>query len=506
MEPTLVVANGTIVTEHETHPGDVVIAGEQIVGIVAPGAAPEAETTIDATGLHVFPGFVDGHVHFREPGFTHKGDFTTESRAAVYGGITTVVDGPNTGNVVRFAEDVLEKQQIGEAKSYVDFGQMAALTDENMDRIPELVEVGVVAVKIFMGYKYALSGLQLSPPPDGPLVEALRNVAATGIRLSVHAENGDVITYLREKFRAEGRNHPFDHLASRPAYGEADAIATIIRFCEEAGGRLEIRHLSCKEGLPIVQAAKDRGVDIVLETCPHYLVFDADELEKLGPVGIINPPIRFADHAEALREGIRGGIIDTIGTDHGPSGPEEKFRDNLWDVAPGFDAIETALPTLLTLAQEGEWTLNDVVRLYAANTAKAWDLYPRKGSLLPGADADVTICELGTRRRIDQEQLHGKHNISPFHGREVTASVHYVMLRGQLMVREGELIAPGPRGKMVRPWFKGAYRFDCVHGPRRAHDGVPAFAEAARADASDLKADVHEVDCRRGEATGGMSG
>lgn len=486
MQATLVVANGTIVTENEVFGGDLVIADERVVGIVPPGAAPEAETVVDATGLHVFPGFVDGHVHFREPGFTHKGDFTSESTAAIHGGVTTVIDGPNTGTVVRFPEDVYEKQQIGEEKSFVDFGQIAALTEENMDRVPDLVDAGVVGVKVFLGYKYALSGLNLQPPPDGALVEALRTVAETGIRLSVHAENGDVITYLRDKFRLEGRVHPFDHIESRPAYGEADAIATIIRFCEEAGARLEIRHLSCKEGLPIVRAAKERGVDVVLETCPHYLVFDADDLERLGPVAIINPPIRFGDHAEALRQGIRDEIIDTIGTDHGPSGPDEKFRDNLWDVAPGFDAVETAVPTLLTLAEQGEWTINDVVRLYAANTAKAWDLYPRKGSLLPGADADVTVCQLGTSWRIDQERLHGRHNISPFHGREVSARVKHVVLRGTLMVLEGERVVDHPQGKMVRPFFRGAYRFDCTRGPRRTLAARTFSADAVEVATADV--------------------
>lgn len=466
MTITLAIRNGTIVTDREVTRGDLLIAGDRIAGIVDPGAAIPAEQEVDAGGRHVFPGFVDGHVHFRDPGQTHRGDFHTESVSAIHGGVTTVIDGPNTGTVVRYADDVEEKRRIGEAASVVDFGQIAALTPDNVDAIPELVEAGVVAVKIFLGYKYALSGLPLHPPEDGQLMDALDSVRETGVRLSVHAENGDVITYLRDRFRKEGRNTYRDHLASRPAYGEADAISTILRFGEAAGIRMEIRHLSCEEGLPLVRAAKERGLDIVLETCPHYLLLDSDDLREQGPLAVINPPVRGEQHPAALLGGIRAGIIDTIGTDHGPVTDDEKDHENIWDVAPGFSAVELAVPLLLTLAEEGELELTDVARLYAANTAKAWDLYPRKGSLLPGADADVTICEIGPAWTIEHSALHGRFTQTPFQGRTARARVTDVIAAGQILVRDGELLDDTPRGRMVRPWFKGAYRFDRLYGPR----------------------------------------
>lgn len=467
MSITLAVRNGTIVTEREAIRGDLLIAGDKIAGIVDSGLAVAAEREVDATDRFVFPGFVDGHVHFRDPGFTHRGDFRTESISAIHGGVTTVIDGPNTGGIVRFAADVEEKRLIGEAASLVDFGQIAALTPDNVDAIGELVDAGVVAVKIFMGYKYALSGLPLHPPEDGQLTEALADVRETGVRLSVHAENGDVIAYLRERYRERGRNTYLDHLASRPTYGEADAISTIVRFGEAVGIRMEIRHLSCEEGLPLVRAAKERGLDIVLETCPHYLTLSDDDLREQGGLAVVNPPIRGDGHREALLQGIRDGIIDTIGTDHGPVTDEEKDHASIWDVAPGFSAVELAVPLLLTMVEEGELSLTDVPRLYAANTAKAWDLYPRKGSLNPGADADVTICEIGSAWTIDHTKMHAKFTRTPFEGRTARGRVTDVLRGGRVVLQDGTLVDDQPTGKMVRPWFKGAYRFDQLRGPRR---------------------------------------
>jgi allantoinase len=481
MTITLAVRNATVVTENTIVQGDVLIAGDRIAGIVGRGSDVSAEREIDASGRYVFPGFVDGHIHFRDPGQTHRGDFNTESISAVHGGVTTVIDGPNTGNVVRFAEDVEEKRRIGEAASLLDFGQMAALTPENVDAVPELVEAGVVAVKIFLGYKYKLSGLPLHPPEDGQLMDALESVRGTGVRLSVHAENGDVITHLRERFMAEGRNTYLDHLASRPAYGEADAISTILRFGRAAGIRMEIRHLSCQEGLPLVAAAKAQGLDIVLETCPHYLVLDDDDLREQGGLAVINPPVRGSAHQNELLQGIRDGIIDVIGTDHGPVTDDEQEGETIWQVAPGFSAVEVAVPLLLTLAEEGELSLTDIARLYSANTAKAWDLYPRKGSLQPGADADVTICDVGPAWTIDHTALHGRWTKTPFHGRTVRGRVSDVVVGGRIVIQDGALIDDEPRGRMVRPWFKGAYRFDQIHGPRRASGSV-ADAEALELD------------------------
>lgn len=481
MTITLAVRNGTIVTDREVVQGDLLIAGDRIAGIVDSSLAVPAERDVDATGRHVFPGFVDGHVHFRDPGQTHRGDFHTESVSAIHGGVTTVIDGPNTGTVVRFAKDVEEKRRIGEAASVVDFGQIAALTPDNVDAIPELVEAGVVAVKIFLGYKYALTGLPLHPPEDGQLMDALELVRETGVRLSVHAENGDIITHLRDRFRAEQRNTYLDHVASRPAYGEADAISTILRFGEEAGIRMEIRHLSCEEGLPLVKAAKERGLDVVLETCPHYLLLSSDDLREQGGLAVINPPVRGGQHPAALLAGIRAGIIDTIGTDHGPVTDADKDHENIWDVAPGFSAVELAVPLLLTLAEEGEIELTDVARLYAANTAKAWDLYPRKGSLLPGADADVAICEIGPSWTIEHTALHGRFTQTPFQGRTARGRVIDVIAGGRLLVQDGELLDETPRGQMVRPWFKGAYRFDRLYGPRAVRTAATREALAAEA-------------------------
>jgi dihydroorotase len=468
VRPDLVVKNGTLVTPTDLFSAAVVIHGERITAVVENSEAPPAERTIDAKDLYVMPGFVDGHVHFREPGFTHRGDFSTESTAAIHGGVTTVVDGPNTGTVVRYPRDVEEKRRIGEAKSHVDFGQLAALTTESVDQIEALAATGVVAMKLFMGYKYLLSGLDLAPPEPGALLEALDRYSRTGLRLSVHAENGDIISALRKRLQTAGRNSHGDHVASRPPYGEADAIDSIIRYCEAAGVRLEIRHLSCAQGVPVVRSAKERGVDVVLETCPHYLTIDSERLRRAGATAIVSPPVRGDEHRGPLLDAIRAGVVDTIGTDHAPNAPEEKLQEEVWKVATGFPGVELAAVLLLTLVNQGELQLTDVVRLYSTNTAKAWDLYPRKGSLLPGADADLAVCDVATRWTVDAGRLHSKHNITPYHGWDVAGRVLYTVVRGRVLLDEGLFSEPRPAGLMVRPWFKGRYRFDRLRGPRLA--------------------------------------
>lgn len=468
MKPSLVIKNGTVVTETDLFPAAVMIDGGRILGLVDNKDAPSADRTINADGLFVMPGLVDGHVHFRDPGFTHRGNFTTESTAAIYGGVTTVIDGPNTGTVVRFPQDVREKMRIGELKSHVDFGQLAALTPDSVEHIKALDSEGIVAMKLFMGYKYRLSGLDLAPPETGLLIEALESYARTGLRLSVHAENGDIIAFLRDRFQRSGQHSVGDHVASRPPYGEAGAIDSIIRHCEAAGVRLEIRHLSCKEGVPVVREAKERGVDVVLETCPHYLTIDNARLAAAGSTAVVSPPIRGDKHRVPLLAAIQAGVIDTIGTDHAPNAPDEKYNDDIWKVATGFTSVELAATLLLSLVSHGELGLTDIVRLYSVNTAKAWDLFPRKGSLQPGADADVTIVDISEPWVIDANRLHSMHNITPYDGWPVIGRVKFTIARGRVLLDNGVFTEQSPAGRMVRPWFKGRYRFDRVGGPRLA--------------------------------------
>jgi dihydroorotase len=463
----LVIKNGIVVTDEDYVEAAIVIDGERVVGLVDNADCPAASRIIDATGLYVMPGFVDAHVHFREPGFTHRGDFTSESTAAIYGGVTTVIDGPNTGAVVRFPRDVTEKRLIGERKSFVDFGQLAALTPDSVDQMEALAEAGIIAMKLFLGYKYALFGLDLAPPATGQLIQALERYAQLGLRLSVHAENGDIINQLRTTFQAAGRNQLADHLESRPAYAEADAIDSIIRYCEATGVRLEIRHLSCGDGVPVVRAAKERGVDIVLETCPHYLTIDTERLARAGASAIVSPPVRGGGHPRALLRAIREGVVDTIGTDHAPNTAEEKYHDDVWKVMTGFPGVELAAVLLMTLVSQGELDLTDVVRLYSVNPAKAWDLHPRKGSIRPGSDADVTICDPTERWTVENAQLHSRHNISPYEGWPVVGRVKYTIRRGRVLLDDGKFTDAMPGARMVRPWFKGLHRFDRVGGPRR---------------------------------------
>jgi dihydroorotase len=464
MRADLLIKGGTIVTPEAMFRGSVAIVDGKIAGLLRESEATPTKRTIDAEGLHVFPGFVDAHVHFRDPGFTHKGDFGSESAAAAFGGITTVIDGPNTGTVVRYPHDIEEKRAIAEKASVVDFGQLAAITPDNVEYLQSLAEAGVVGLKLFLGFKRGDSVLDLTPPDGELLLAALLQVRQTGLRLSVHAEEQAVLTHERSVLQARGDDRFSAYEWARPAYGEAIAIDGIVRRCEAIGQRLEIRHLSSADGLQVLHAAKLRGVDVVVETCPHYLAFSDSELLGLGPLAIVNPPIRSGRHRDTLLRGINDGVIDTIGTDHAPQPLEEKLQESVWKVAPGFSGVETAFAFLNSLVTDGRLSLGQIAKLYSESPAKAWDLYPTKGSLYPGADADLAVCDLEASWTVDEARLHSKCPTSPFSGRTLTGRVVHTILRGALVIESGELVADR-RGSMVKPWFPGRYSFAQCHGP-----------------------------------------
>ncbi len=447
MEPfDLVIAGGKVVSADSVIEADIAVAGETIVAIGAGLASQGAREVILAAGRYVLPGAIDSHVHFREPGYTHKEDWQSGTAAAAVGGVTTVFEMPNTDPPTGTVDALRLKQEAAARQAHVDYGIYGLLDEHNIDQLEALIAHGVAGFKCFMGNTFG----NLPAPSDGAMVEGFEILARHGLRCVVHAENASIMARRQARMEAAGRADPHAHLAARPEVCEVEAIGRAIVFAEWTGARLHIAHHSSKDALYLVRAGKGRGVDVTVETCPQYLLLDTSDVERLGGILRVNPPIRAPGHGEALWQALRDGTIDMIATDHAPHAPEEKLRSNIWTCDCGFPGVETQMPIMLTEVNRGRMTISDYVRWSAVNPAKAWGLFPRKGALQVGSDADIVVADLDRDDVIDQRELHSRSKISPWHGRSITGRPRHTIVRGRVVVRDGDLIGSAGWGRPVQ--------------------------------------------------------
>jgi dihydroorotase len=448
----LIVRNGTVVSPAASYRAHVLVQDGRILELRVRDDLPEARRIIDAAGLHVLPGLIDPHVHFRVPGLEYKEDFNTGSQAAAAGGITTVIDMPNVVPPTANVEGFRAKVACAEGVSYVDFGVYAVIVEGNTKDLLPLAEAGVVGYKIFLGETVG----NIPAPQDGEILDAWRLVAQTGLRCGVHAEDNGIILYLRKKLQAAGRTDPLAHLESRPAVAEAEAVSRAMLFAHTAKSKLMIYHMSAAESVALVRQGKDRGVDVAGETAPHYLIMEGGDMVRMGLGSMlkVNPPVRSREHADALWRGLLDGTIDAIGTDHAPHTREEKMFDNpmgdIWKAAAGWPGVETNVPLMLTQINAGRMSLNHYVKVQAEGPARCWNLWPRKGNLGRGADADITIVDMRKPGAIDQDRLHSKSRLSPFHGFRVTGLPVYTIVRGHVVMENGEIVGR-PVGRLQTP-------------------------------------------------------
>jgi allantoinase len=445
-EVDVVIAGGRIVSADAIVRADVAIAGEQVVGIAAPGALPRARETIDAKGKYVLPGAIDSHVHFRAPGYDYKEDWQTGTGGAARGGVTTIFEMPNTKPPTGTVEALRQKQAIARAQAYVDYGIYGLLDENNLGSLEGLMDAGVSSFKCFMGNTFG----DLPAPSDGAMLEGFEILARRGYRCTVHAENASIMARRQAKLEAAGRTDPLAHLAARPEVCAMEAVGRAIIFAEWTGARLHIAHKSSKDALYLIRDAKRRGVDVTVETCPQYLLLSTEDMKVQGGVMRVNPPIREPGHQEPLWEALREGVVDMIATDHAPHTPEEKTRSSIWQCDCGFPGVETQMPLMLTEVNRGRMTIMDYVRWACVNPAKAWGLYPTKGVIQPGADADIVLVDLAAEGALDQGSLFSKSKISPWHGRRVKGLPVLTMVRGRIVMRDGKLLAQPGWGKPAR--------------------------------------------------------
>src|ERR1700722_14082607 len=437
----LVIRNGTVVSPDAAIPASVAIKDGAVLAAGPADAMPTAKETLDATGLHVLPGAIDVHVHFRDPGYPHKEDFGTGTAGAAFGGVTTVFDMPNTVPPTGTGKILAEKHATAAAAAHVDFGLYGLLGEDTIAHVPELVAGGVIGFKLYMGNTFG----NIPSPSTGAMLEAFETVAPTGKRISLHAETNSIMERREARLREAGRTDPLAHLASRPAVVAVEAVSRAAILAEWTGARIHILHISSADELRPLAEAKARGVDVTGETCPHYLMLSTDDYHDLAGIIRVNPPVREARNQRPLWTAIADGTIDLIATDHAPHTPEEKTRNDIWAVDCGFPGVETQMPLMLTEVNNGRLSICDYVRLSAFNPAKIWGLYPRKGAIALGSDADLAIVDISREHTIDDAALQSRSKISPWNGRRVKGLPLHTLVRGRFIMKDRRL-ADGVRG------------------------------------------------------------
>jgi dihydroorotase len=448
----LVIRNGRVFSDGELTPADVLVEGPSIVGLAKAGTAPAAPVDIDASGLLVLPGLIDTHVHFREPGYEYKEDFETGSRAAAAGGITMFVDMPNLEPPPNTLERFQAQNELAKAKSYVDFNHWASPT--RLEEIPRLAEAGCPGFKFFMKAAHYPYRGEISITDHGEILETMRAIARTGLMTVVHPHNQMLWDQRVAARQAQGRR---DLAAwSDATYGDDDvvettAIATLAILARAVGARLRILHIQGRPQLRIARALKANGYPFVAETNPWAVV-------PIDPIGL-----QGEEDVAANWQAMEDGTIDLIGSDHAPHTREEHEHcrvDAFDSVVAGYPLCEHWASIFLTGVNEGRLSLRRFVELSAVNPARNIGLYPRKGALRVGSDADFVLVDLDREAVLGESYpVFSKIGFTPLEGLKVKGVPEYTIVRGRVVMahREvvgspgyGEFVATGPKEEDAR--------------------------------------------------------
>jgi len=443
----LVLRGGTVVGAGGTEGADVAVEGGRIVA-VSPEVSGGARKELDVRGLHVFPGAVDAHVHFNEPGRTGWEGFATGTRALAAGGTTAYLEMPLNAYPPTTDTDSFDlKLAAAEASSLVDFALWGGIVPGNLDRMEGLAGRGVVGFKAFM----SSTGTQdFAAADDLTLYEGMRRAAELGLPVAVHAENMALTDALANRSVGTLRTTMRDYLNSRPVLAELEAIGRAVLFAEETGCSMHVVHVSTGRGVALVAAARARGADVTCETCPHYLVFTDEDAEALGAVAKCAPPLRPREDVEDLWRRVFAGGVQLVASDHSPCPPEMKLDEDLFRAWGGVAGCQSLLGAMLEEGHHGRGLpLAGVATLTSGNVARRFGL-AGKGRVEAGCDADLALVDLGADFELREEDLFYRHRISPFVGRRFRGRVVGTLVRGTPVFRDGR-ITSRPIGKLLRP-------------------------------------------------------
>jgi dihydroorotase len=441
----LVLRNCKIVTSSGIQEAGIAVEQERIAQIAKDSRLAKADQTIDCRGKLVIPGGVDVHVHFK----THRENWKTASESAAAGGVTFVADHGLTEPPSTTLQNWRELKADACSKSIIDFTINGSVAQHNLTELPKLAKAGVSA----FGEVYMAESVEGSETiDDGTLFEAFRTIAETGCVVGVHAENGEIITHITRKLKQQNRCDPLAHIQARPNFAEAEAVGRAMIFASQAGVRLHIYHLTTEEGIRIVADAKRKGQTVTAETCPHYLLFDKDDMRKYGPYIKCNPPIRSKQDQEALWTALAIGDIDMVSTDHWPSLRSEKEVGwkNIWEADSGMPGVETRIPLLMTFGvKKHRISIERFVEVISEEPARAFGFYPRKGTISVGSDADLCVLDTKEKMILKAEKLHSTSDFTPYEGWEVTGLPAMTIVRGHMVMRDGQVIGKAGCGRFI---------------------------------------------------------
>ena len=451
-----IIRNGSVVTATDTFVADVAILGGKISAIGSNLPAENASQVIDAAGKLVMPGGIDVHTHLDMPfgGTTSADDFETGTRAAVFGGTTTLIDFAiqYKGQALRQAFDTWMKKASN--KAVCDYAFHCIVTDitgGQLSEMNDLVREGVTSFKLFMAYP----GVFMLD--DGSIFKALQTTSQNGGMVCMHAENGSAIDVIVQQALAEGKKSPKYHALTRPTTAEAEATARAIALAEMAGAPIYIVHLSCNDALEKVREARDRGLPVYAETCPQYLYLSIENFDVPGFEGakyVFTPPLREKWHQEKLWNGLKRDHLQVVSTDHCPfcfKEQKELGKDDFTKIPNGGPGIEHRLSLIFSGGvASGRFSANRFVELVSTTPAKLFGLYPRKGTIAVGSDADIVIFDAKRKHTISAKTHHMRVDYSMFEGIQVTGIPDAVLSRGKVVMSDGKFLGRAGAGEFLR--------------------------------------------------------
>ena len=405
---------------------------------------PIADQKTDLHNLLVLPGLIDEHVHLRDEGKAYKEDFASGTAAAAAGGFTTVLDMPNNEPVTMSAQSLQNRMKVAKKKLLVNVGFYSEFPTK-LPEVTDIVAQGAVGFKLFMGCQ--IGGLNVDD--DQALLDGFKVVAKLGVPIAVHAEDKAILTANEKKLKDAKKSGVDDFLRAHTETVEIEAIHRLLKLSVQTDVQLHFCHVSTQEGLSAIVEAKKSGRKVTCEVTPNHLLLSSEDLKAYGPMVIMAPPLRSKSHVDALWKGIEDGWVDAIGSDHAPHAQSEKLASNVWDVKVGVPGLETSLPLLLTLVKKNRLTFSQAIWLLAEKPAEIYGLNDR-GRLEKGKNADITVVDFNSKFKIQASKFKSKAKFSPYDSWDVQGKVVKTIVNGILIFDEGEIVAKGGSGLIIR--------------------------------------------------------
>jgi len=455
MEDT-VIKNGLVVTPNGIIRGGLAVQQGKITAIDADTSLPKASENIDADGCYILPGLIDPHVHIGRKEFSDfKSQFITESTSAAIGGVTTFIGFVRYGEVLERRLDVYQEgKRVGENNSYIDFKFHSYLfTDEQLDEIPDLIKAGITSYKLFLnntaetarskGYK------EINFDYVYKVMQVLKRFGPPAV-LQAHCEQPDLFIQLSRELKEKGRNDFLAWSEARPSICETMHVFNMGLLSMYTGCPIYIVHVSSKESVEAIKYLRGKGIRLYAETCAHYLTLN--RYTDMGVLARVEPPLRDDEDIAYLWRAVMDNTFDTIGSDHVPLMKQQKLDDGIWKGTGGIGGIGAILAIMMTEGyHKGKITIERIAKITSENAARIWGIYPQKGVLLPGSDADIVIVDPNSEWTLSADSLQSRSDYSVFEGKKVRGKAVKTFVRGKLVAADGKLVTHSPSGKFVYP-------------------------------------------------------